>query len=134
MTKPYGYELILDLHGCNPRTFKRRSLRNYYIVICDTIDMERCKLTFWDDRWTWLWKLIFFWDKSIQAANEPHTKGISAVQFIITSNITIHCLTDIKKVFVNIFSCKPFNPDIATETTKFWFDAESCKRRFLHRE
>lgn len=45
----YGFELILDLHGCSTSTFTRRSLRAYFKKLCDAIDMQRCKLVFWDD-------------------------------------------------------------------------------------
>ena len=48
-TKPYGKELILDLHKCDPSTFNRDSLEEYFIQICDLIKMKRCTLHFWDD-------------------------------------------------------------------------------------
>lgn len=47
--KPYGKELILDLHECDHRTFTRHSITLYFEGICDLIDMERCTLTWWDD-------------------------------------------------------------------------------------
>ena len=133
MKKPYGYELILDLHGCDVSKFNRKSLRKYFKVLCEDIGMTRCKLVFWDDKWTWLWKLIFFWDKSIKEADEPHTKGSSAVQFILTSNVTIHTLDELKAAYINIFSCKSFEPLTAKHTTKRWFGAEDCIYRFIER-
>lgn len=131
--KPYGYELILDLHGCDPSRFHRRFLRGFCERLCKAIKMDPCKLIFWDDKWTWLWKLIFFWDRNIRNATEPHTKGTSAVQFILTSNITIHCLDEFHAVYINIFSCKPFKPKIAEDISEHWFDAESCSARFIER-
>ena len=86
----YGKELILDLYGCDVSKFNREELKAYFKGLCKIIDMQPCLLTFWDDKWTWLWKLIYFWDKTIQNAEESHTKGTSAVQFILTSNVTIH--------------------------------------------
>ena len=47
--KPYGYELILDLHFCNPNTFNRSSIEGYFESICKEIKMVRCDLHFWDD-------------------------------------------------------------------------------------
>ncbi|GAH48101.1 unnamed protein product, partial [marine sediment metagenome] len=47
--KPYGYELIMDLHGCDVSKFNRTSLDNYFEKLCKAIDMKRCNLHFWDD-------------------------------------------------------------------------------------
>ena len=47
--EPYGYELIMDLHGCNASKFTRKDLKRFFIEICELIKMERCKLYFWDD-------------------------------------------------------------------------------------
>ena len=63
----------------------------------------------------------------------PHTQGTSAVQFIITSSIVIHALELTGEVFVNIFSCKEFDPMMATNVTVEWFRAQTHDRRFLIR-
>jgi hypothetical protein len=129
----YGIELVLDLKDCDPATFTRKAIKAYYIGLCNLIDMQREKLCFWDDRWVWLWKLIFFWDKSIQYANTPKTKGVSAVQFILTSNVTIHALADLKLVLVNIFSCKRFDLKGAEQFTIDWFGGEITGRSIIRR-
>jgi len=120
----YGKELILDLYGCDVSKFNRKSLKAYFISLCNIIDMKQCKLVFWDDRWTWLWKRICFWDKTIQMAMEPHTKGITAVQFILTSNVTIHTLDKLGECYINIFSCKDFDVERARKFTLNWFGAK----------
>ena len=122
--EPYGYELILDLHGCDILTFNRKSLADYFEKLCEAIDMERCELHFWDDAYL----------PEGQTYNLPHTKGISAVQFIVTSNITIHTLELLEKVFVNIFSCKRFNKEIARRITEEWFNCSNCKETFIERD
>jgi len=121
--EPYGYELILDLHGCDILTFNRKSLEEYFIKLCEAIEMERCELHFWDDAYL----------PEGQSYNLPHTKGISAVQFIVTSNITVHTLELLEKVFVNIFSCKGFDKDIAQKVTEEWFSSSSCEDLFIKR-
>jgi S-adenosylmethionine/arginine decarboxylase-like enzyme len=120
---PYGYELILDMHGCNSETFNRKSLRGYFKKLCDAIDMQRCKLCFWDD--------VGVPEKEQQTS--PHTKGTSAVQFILTSNVTIHTLDLMKAVYVNIFSCKPYDKNLAKKITIEWFKAQKCRSRFIER-
>ena len=107
----YGKELIIDLHNCNTEKFNRKSLKKYFKDICDLIDMERCKLVFWDDVGV----------SEDEKQTDPHTTGTSAVQFILTSNITIHTLDLMKRVYINIFSCKDFDSDIAERFTESYF-------------
>lgn len=110
MTK-YGKELILDLHECDSITFTRESIEQFFIELCDLINMQRCELYFWDDLDT------PEQDKQV----EDHTVGTSAVQFILTSNITIHTLDRLGKVFINIFSCKDFDSKVVEDFTVEWF-------------
>ena len=132
--KPYGYELILDMHRCDLSRFdftflgftitrRRRFLKEYFKLLCEAIDMTRCKLTFWDDKYVLPWK----------RQTSPHTKGSSAVQFILTSNITLHYLELLNTVHINIFSCKPFDSKMAEELTKTWFGTLECTARFIER-
>jgi len=120
----YGKELILDIHGCNDSTFTRISIKEYCKQLCKLIDMERCELYFWDDLET----------PEEEKQTSPHTKGTSAVQFILTSNITIHTLDLLGKVFINIFSCKDFDCDIAADFTENWFKGTIKNRQMVIRE
>ena len=111
----YGKELILDLHNCHPETFTRKSIRNYFKKLCEEIDMVRCKLTWWDDLYT----------PEEEKETEPHLVGTSAIQFIKTSNITIHTLDIMKRVYLNIFSCKEFDAEKAKIFSERWFSGVS---------
>ncbi len=122
-TSNYGWELILDLHGCNPATFTRDHLDRFFTEFCDLIDMEKCEVHFWDDVGV----------EEEEQQTSPHTKGTSAVCFILTSTIVVHTLDLLEAVYVNIFSCKAFDPDAAADFTKKWFEAESCERSFINR-
>ena len=107
----YGKEFIIDLHECDPSTFNRKSIKKYFEQLCDLIGMEREKLCWWDDHGL----------PPEEQQTEPHLKGTSAVQFIMTSNITIHTLDLLGKVYLNIFSCKEFDPRIVEDFSKTWF-------------
>ena len=110
----YGQELILDLHGCDAKTFTRSSIKQFFTDLCELIDMERCDLHFWDDVGV----------AEAEQQEDPKTKGTSAVQFILTSTIVIHTLDLMKTVYVNIFSCKEFDTDEAAAFTAKWFGSE----------
>lgn len=107
----YGKELIIDIHGCDVSTFNRESIEKYFIELCELIDMQREDLHFWDDEGV----------PEEERRTEPHVVGISAVQFILTSNVTIHALTLMKAIYVNIFSCKDYDSLKAQKFTNEWF-------------
>ncbi len=119
----YGVELILDLHGCDSSTFTRDSITGYFERLCELIDMQREALHFWDD--------IGLPEDEKQTS--PHTQGTSAVQFILTSSIIIHTLDQLNAVYVNMFSCKEFDPELAETFTVEWFGADDCSARFIER-
>ena len=119
----YGFELVLDLHGCEAALFNRDYIDKFFTDICDLIEMEKCEVHFWDD---------------VDVPKEeqqtmPHTKGTSAVCFILTSTIVIHTLDLLGAIYVNIFSCKPFDPEVATEFVIERFKAVSCNKTFIDR-
>ena len=119
----YGKELVLDLHECDPATFTRKSIRSYFKNLCDLIDMEREKLCWWDDLHT----------PEDEKETEDHLIGTSAVQFIKTSNITIHTLDVMKRAYVNIFSCKDFDAKLVKSFTSKWCGGKVVRIRELRR-
>jgi len=102
----YGKELILDLHECSTENFNRLGLIRFFNSLCKLIDMEAADLHFWD----------YEDEPELYKKAPAHLKGTSAVQFIMTSNITVHTLDDLKRIYINIFSCKEF---IVWQASKF---------------
>ena len=123
-SKDYGKELILDLHNCNPKKFSRKMIGSYFRVLCDLIDMKRCELFWWDDHGLPVKK----------RQTEPHLKGTSAVQFIMTSNITIHTLDILRNVYLNIFSCKDFDDHKAAEFSRKFFQGKIVNVKLVRRK
>lgn len=120
----YGKELIIDIHNCDPSAFTRKSIRKYFKQLCEQIDMKAEKLFWWDD---------YGLEPELQQ-KEPHTKGTSAVQFILTSNITIHTLDILENVYINIFSCKDFDPEIAMKFSEEWFKGKIVNSQVIERK
>lgn len=122
--RPYGKELILDIHDCDPYTFTRKSIKEYFKEVCTLIDMERCKLCWWDD----------YGLSPEEQETEPHLKGTTAIQFISTSNITIHTLDLMKNVYLNIFSCKDFDQDVVKNISEKWFKGKIVSSHVIERK
>ena len=117
----YGFELILDLHNCAPTTFNRTDLDRFFTELCDLINMEKCELHFWDDVGV----------PEDEQQTSPQTKGTSAIRFILTSTIVVHTLDLLGVVYVNIFSCKEFDPTAAERFAREWFGGNTAKSTFL---
>ena len=109
----YGKELILDLHDCSFTRVTQEYLTTFLKELVKRIDMEAELLTFWE------------YDNDDEYNKAPaHLKGISGVQFISTSNITIHALDELKRVYLNVFSCKSFSSSIVKAFAVAYFGGE----------
>lgn len=122
--KDYGKELILDLHRCNPKKFTRREIARYFRQLCDLIDMKRDEMHFWDD----------YGVPAAERQTLPHLKGTSAIQFIMTSNVTIHTLDIMKHVYLNVFSCKDFDAKVAAEFSRKFFQGKIVNLKVVARK
>lgn len=114
----FGWELIMDLYDCNLDTISSgEKIREYAKTLCKIIDM------------------IPYGEPQIPyfGHNEPHTKGYSLVQLIETSAITGHFSEYKRTVYMNIFSCKPYDKDRALEFTKEFFGAQRVESHYITR-
>ncbi len=112
--KGYGKELVMDLHNCNFDKFNRKELKKFFVSLCKEINMVRAPLHFWDYK-----------GYEDEYEKDPdHIKGTSAVQFIRTSNITVHCLDVFKSAYVNVFSCKEFDSNRVVTFCENFFEGK----------
>ncbi len=119
--KPYGYELIMDLHGCDPTRMTRDGVREYCAQVCGVIDMKREEFHIWAS------------DEKDYQKDPAELYGVSAVQFIRTSSLVIHTLPKMLRAYVNLFSCKWFDPMEASRFTTEYFSGTLANSKFLER-
>lgn len=119
----YGKELILDLDRCDPGLFTRAHIEAFFRELCEQIDMQREDRHFWDDVGV----------PEELCETEPHLKGTSAIQFIKTSNITIHTLDLLGTVYLNVFSCKDFSERVVIDLATSWFSGTLTKSTMIYR-
>ena len=115
---PFGKELILDLHDCQ-RPFDRATIHQFFIDLCRLIKMRREKIAWWDYPET--------------GKDYDKLRGLSAVQFIRTSSITVHALDASHRLYVNVFSCKPFSASKAAAFTAAYFQGKIVGRKVVKR-
>lgn len=114
----YGYELVMDLYGCNRKVLtSRRKLQEYADKLCKLIKMKKYGRVL----------LPYFGE------NTAYTKGYSLVQLIETSSITGHFSDLWDRAYINIFSCCKFNHLAAKRFTRRFFQAKKVNNTFLIR-
>lgn len=118
MKRIYGYELIINLYGCNKDTISsKKKLQEFVDTLCKLIKMKKYGKT-----------LIPYF-----GINKAFTKGYTLVQLIETSSITGHFSEYWETAYINIFSCKKFDHQIAKKFTREFFGAEKANTTFLIR-
>lgn len=116
----FGQELILDLYECDLEIISSgEKIKEFVTILCDdVIHMKR------------------YGDPLIPhfGHESPVTSGYSLVQLIETSSITAHFSEYKRSVYMNIFSCSPFDPKKTEEFCKKFFGAKSAKSTVLRRD
>ena len=112
----YGKELILDLHDCKNTDI---DTQDFCEELAELVNMQI------ED--------FHRWESEPDEPKDPKIFGKSAIQFITTSNITIHILPLLGNVYINLFSCKDFDPDIAVKFCETYFEGFTVSRYFIER-
>ena len=105
---PWGMELVLDLVGCDPDTIaSSAALHLFDERLMPVLDMQPYG------------PLILH----RFALDNPRAAGYTFVRLITTSAVTIHFGELENTAYVNVFSCKPFDPDKVTAFIRDFFGA-----------
>jgi len=106
----WGMLTSLDLTKCNPETIRSaKKIKQYVVELCELIEMKRfgeCTIVYFGE------------DEAVA--------GFSMTQLIETSLISGHFANLSNNSYIDIFSCKPYDPNVVAEFTKNFFDAEEC--------
>lgn len=106
----WGIAASIDIYNCNPGTIRNANeIRRFVIQLCDLIEMERFGET----------EVIHF-------GEEERVSGFSMVQLIETSLISAHFANLTNTVYLDVFSCKPYDPAIVEEFACKFFDGSHC--------
>lgn len=104
----WGMETQLDLHYCNPDTIRSaEKIREYVVKLCELIKMKR-----------------FGECVVVHFGEDEAVAGFSMTQLIETSLISGHFANLTNATYINIFSCKPYDPEAAAQFTQEFFGAE----------
>lgn len=112
-TQTFGLELTLDLFDCNKEIIdSKEKILEFSEKLCDLIDMKRYGKPFIE-----------------RFADGTDAEGYSLAQMIETSLVSGHFAPVTNSAYINIFSCKSFDPEVAEKFTKEFFGAKRVKSK-----
>lgn len=115
----WGYHLILDCKFCDSEKLKDAgNIKTFVKALVKGIDM------------------VAYGEPTLAhfATHNDHAAGYSLVQLIETSSITAHFAENIGEVYLDIFSCKPFEIEDAKRIVAEFFSPKSVKTTYLTRQ
>lgn len=93
--KVWGMASAIDIYKCNPDTIRDADeIRRFTVALCDLIEMKRFGET----------QVVHF-------GEDEKVAGYSMVQLIETSLISAHFANQSNTVYLDVFSCKPYDPE-----------------------
>jgi len=115
--RTWGKHLILDAAGCSPKMIGcPKVVGGFARSLVKRIDM------------------VPFGDPQVVMFGSGSKKGYTLVQLIETSNITAHFVEENNSMYLDVFSCKDFDPLVVEEAVKEFFDAKYFNRKVLLRQ
>lgn len=78
--------------------------------------------------------MVRFGDPFVERFGGGIEVGISAVQLIETSAITIHTNDGAKELYLDVFSCKDYDEHVVQECVDKFFSPKSSIQSALYRE
>lgn len=107
---PWGWHLALNLYDCDPALIRSaEAIYGYVVHLCDLIEMRR-----------------FGEPTIVHFGEDERVAGYSLVQLIETSNICGHFANESNAAYIDIFSCKYFDPELAAAFTLETFGASKA--------
>jgi len=116
-TNAWGLLTSVDLYECNPKTIRdAAAIKRYVDELCELIEMKQFGET-----------------QIVNFGEDEKVAGFSMVQLIETSLISGHFANKTNSAYIDIFSCKYYEPSVVVEFTKEFFEAKEVKMHYIVR-
>ncbi len=109
----WGVAASIDIYDCDPATIRdAAAIRRFVVQLCELIGMKRFGRT----------RVVHF-------GEDERVAGYSMIQLIETSLISGHFANQTNAVYLDVFSCKPYDPFLAEKfALKFFGGGHSITR------
>lgn len=115
--RTWGKHLILDAAKCSPKMIGCPIvITNFANTLVKRIDM------------------VPYGAPQVVMFGSGNKKGYTLIQLIETSNIAAHFVEENNSMYLDVFSCKDFDPDVVQEAVHEFFDAQKFSTNLILRQ
>ena len=105
----WGIASGIDIYDCDPERIRSAEvIREFVVELCELIEMRRFGET----------QVVHF-------GEDEKVAGYSMVQLIETSLISAHFANLTNTTYLDVFSCKPYDPEVVREFAQRYFGGTS---------
>ncbi len=116
-TRNWGVSSSIDMYECDLSLMQNaEAIREFVRILCDRIKMRRYGET----------QVVFFGD-------EPRVQGFSMTQLIETSLISAHFADASRAIYLDVFSCAPYDPLDVAKFSADYFKAAHYRINVVNR-
>lgn len=117
MSEPWGWHLMVDAAECDhDKITDAENVRSFARELVEAIDM------------------VAYGEPQVVGFGSGNKAGFTLVQLIETSNICCHFCDETDTLYLDIFSCKWFDEDVAVEVARRYFGFKRAQTRVQERE
>ena len=107
----WGIASSIDIYDCDPGKIRSAdNIRHFVVGLCELIEMKRFGET----------QVVHF-------GEDERVAGYSMVQLIETSLISAHFANLTNTTYLDVFSCKTYDPEIVRRFSQSYFDGSRSK-------
>jgi len=107
----WGIASSVDIYDCEPQLIRSaEAIRRFVVELCDLIEMKRFGET----------QVVHF-------GEDERVAGYSMVQLIETSLISAHFANLSNTTYLDVFSCKTYDPEIVRRFSQNYFGGSHSK-------
>jgi len=117
-TEYWGISASIDLYECDLALMQNAdAIREFVRILCDRIKMQRYGET----------QVVHFGD-------DPRVTGFSMTQLIETSLISAHFADASCAIYLDVFSCAPYEPEEVAKFALEYFKAQTYRLNTVYRK
>ena len=113
----WGYHLVLDCAECD-----HNAITSYDVIYNFTKQLVKDI------------EMVAYGEPQIVDFGSGDKAGYTLVQLIETSNICAHFVNENDTMYLDVFSCKPYDDDIVVKLVAEYFGAKKIRRSYLTRQ
>ena len=118
MNQSWGIWSGIDLHECNADTIRdAEKIKSFVRELCARIKVNpygECQV--------------------VHFGEDPRVAGFSMIQLIETSLISGHFANETNTTYLDVFSCRYYDPKVVAEYAKEFFDAKDYTLNYTFRK